>query len=405
MNKKFIRHQQMKNDTLTEVLNAISKGAACKREVQSHTGLSWGKVSETINLLLEKQIINSSDDIDRESTGAGRKSSYFEFSRTNFLCMGMELQRHRIITTLINIGGKIIGQNSKPLASALALDNLRQNVRAAFDEQLEQSSISEKKVIALSFSLTGAVDSFKQIWLQSPHIPDIRNYDFSSVAADFSHLIHFSIEHDIQTRARSVLSNEEWLDDNFVFMHIGAGVGMAIHTPSGFFCGSRGLAGEIGHIPVMNVLPDSSDRQCSCGQHNCLETFLSDHGLLLFAKEKFGIEANDLSALFATATPENMDAFYNYLQPYLLQAGITAANLFDPATLIIGGELLEPWLPQLQEEFLSKLQAVAWIHSPSQLKCYRMNSCDSAFGVTINAIQPVISKLATEISISFKGKI
>ncbi len=404
MSKKFIRHHKMKNDTLTEILNAISKGAACKREVQSHTGLSWGKTSEIVNLLLKKQIINFSNDIDRDSTGSGRKSSYFEFSRTSFICMGMELQRHRIITTLINIGGKIIGQNSKLLASSLTLNNLRQNVHDAFEEQLEKSSISEEKVIALSFSLTGAVDSINQVWLQSTHVPDIKNYDFSAVADDFPHLIHFSIEHDIQTRARSVLSNEKWLDDNFVFMHIGGGVGMAIYTQGGFFCGSRGLAGEIGHIPVINVRADTSGRQCSCGQHNCLETFLSDHGLLFFANEEFGIEANDLSTLFSVATQENMDAFYNYIQSYLLNTCITASNLFDPATLIIGGELLEPWLPKLQKDLSPKLQALSWLHSPKQLKCYRMNSCDSSFGVTINAIQPVISKLAAEISIRLKQK-
>ena len=395
MSKKiFVRHQQMKNDTLTETLRSINRGASCKRDVQSSTGLSWGAVSETVNLLLEKQIINFCEEIGKVPAGAGRRSSHFEFSRTGFLCIGMELQRRQISTTLINMGGRILGRNIKVLDGELTAATLQQYVLAAFDAQLNQSQIAAEKVIALSFSLTGAVDSFNKIWLQSSHVPEIRNYDFGKLAVDFPNLYHLSVEHDIFAKARAVLADKNWQDDNFVFMHIGGGVGMAIHNQNGFFFGSRGLAGEIGHIPVMNAPAGSKSRRCSCGQNNCLEIFLSDHGLLAFAGKKFNIKADNLPALFAAATTGQMNEFYRYLHPYLLQTGITAANLFDPATIIIGGELIEPWLPQLQERLLPELQAAGWIHSPAQLKCYSMSSCNSAFGTVLNSIEPVISLLA-----------
>jgi len=395
MKKSFIRHQQMRNDTLAEVLSAIRHGASCKREVQSQTGLSWGKVSETVNLLLEKQIIDFSDECAKDTAGAGRRSSYFDFSQTDFLCMGMELQRQRITTVLTSLSGKLLGCTVIPLKTGLNTRNLHDNVRKAFRCQLEQSGIVEGKVIALSFSLTGAVDGGNKIWMKSSHLPDIKNYDFNTIAAAFPHLLYFSIEHDITARACSVLRHEKWNDENFVFMHVGGGVGMAIHNQNGFFHGSRGLAGEVGHIPIMNPPAGSRVRQCSCGQNNCLETFLSDHGLLTFAKDKFGIEANDLLSLFAVATEAQMNAFYCYLHPYLLHMGITAANLFDPATLIIGGEVLEPWLPRIETELLAQIQSTGWINSPGRLKCYHMTSCNSAFGAADNAIDPVIAQMAT----------
>ncbi len=396
--KKFIRHQQMKNNTLEEVLRAISDGATCKREVQSKTGLSWGKVSETVNLLLDRQIIHSANIDEPASAGAGRRSSFFEFSRTDFLCMGMELQRRQIITVLTTMGGSLIGHNIMPLTPGLNTGNLRDNVLVAFNTLLEQCKIPREKVIALSFSLTGAVDSFNKIWLRSSHIPDIQDYDFNTIAADFPYLQYFSIEHDIQARARSVLSNEEWNDENFVFMHVGSGVGMAIHNQGGFLYGSRGLAGEIGHIPVMNPPLKTKPRVCSCGQHNCLETFLSDHGLLAFAREEFSLDVNDLPTLFSSATEVQMETFYQYLHPWLLQVGITAANLFDPVTLIMGGELIEPWLDRLESKFYPELQHVSWIGSPGQLKTYRMTSCNSAFGASVNAIEPLIPQLAATLS-------
>ncbi|MGE4489955.1 MAG: ROK family protein, partial [Kiritimatiellales bacterium] len=148
----------------------------------------------------------------------------------------------------------------------------------------------------------------------------------------------------------------------------------------------------LGHVPVMNPSPGDEKRQCSCGQSNCLETFLSDHGLLDFAGKQFGIEADDLSSLFAAATETQMDAFYRHLHPYLLQAGITAANLFDPATLIIGGELLEPWIGRLESEFLPELQQTTWQGSPARLKCYPMSSCTIR---RICGFTPLVQSLVT----------
>ena len=395
--KNFVRHQQMKTDILAEVLTAIGRGASCKREVQAAAGLSWGKVSETVNLLLNRGIVVDCNIADRSPVGQGRKSSYFEFSGTDFLVMGMELQRHRIITAVTNPGGKVIGQNVLPFKRALHPENLRDRVFSAWNEQLNRSGITAEKIIALSFSLTGAVDGANKIWRQSSHVPDIRDYDFQPIAAMFPHLLYFSIEHDIPARARSVLRVEKWNDDNFVFMHIGGGVGMAVHNQAGFFTGSRGLAGEIGHIPVMPLPTGSSARLCSCGQTDCLETFLSDRALLAYASEHLGVAAADLPTLFAMATGAQMDAFYAYFYPYLRQAGITAVNLFDPTTLILGGELIEPWLSRLETELLPQLRAASWLHSPEQLKCYRMASCDSAFGTALNAAEPVILQLANKL--------
>ena len=174
---------------------------------------------------------------------------------------------------------------------------------------------------------------------------------------------------------------------------------MAIHNETGFLYGSRGLAGEIGHIPFLGNGPKSR-RKCFCGQYNCLETHLSAGGIMDFSRNTLRLHPSDISSLFASATPAQMKRIYEYLQPYLYHICITAVNTFDPETLILGGEIIEPWLERLPVDFLPGLQKRTWMNSPSKIKCYRMEDCNSSFGTALRAISPAITAAVAGISLS-----
>lgn len=61
---------------------------------------------------------------------------------------------------------------------------------------------------------------------------------------------------------------------DFVTLTLGTGLGSGILSGGKLLEGSRGMAGEIGHI---NVYPDG--RQCNCGLKGCLETYASVTGI------------------------------------------------------------------------------------------------------------------------------
>ncbi len=62
--------------------------------------------------------------------------------------------------------------------------------------------------------------------------------------------------------------------EHFVTLTLGTGLGSGIVSHGKLLTGSRGMAGEIGHI---NVFPDG--RQCNCGLKGCLETYASVTGI------------------------------------------------------------------------------------------------------------------------------
>lgn len=83
-----------------------------------------------------------------------------------------------------------------------------------------------------------------------------------------------SIDHDARTAARAEMAVRPELQD-FVFIPIGTGISAAIVIAGDMVVGSRGQAGELGHIPIVpNGLP------CSCGQGGCLEAYASASAVL-----------------------------------------------------------------------------------------------------------------------------
>jgi len=397
MKKTFVRHQQMKADTLAAILRALAAGATCKREIQMQAELSWGAVSENINRLTEREILVAGpDEPQNDHDGAGRKCSRWTFNAEAFLLLGLEPRHDRILTVLTDLGGKLLGRNEFRLRRELSNATLRTAIRQAVTAQLNIVRLPESAVIALAFSLTGAVDSVNRVWLQSSHVPRIQNADFAAVAADFPMLVRLAVEHDIFAKARATLAARRWTDENYAFLHLGDGIGLAVHHVHGFYRGSRGLAGEIGHLPC--PLPSGPPRLCRCGQSNCLETFLSGPGLLAFAREKLRLNADSLPELRTLASTRQQEQLYQYLRPLLEYVCITASNLFDPSVMILGGELIEPWQARLEQELLPELQRYTWRQSPSALRFYAMDSCNSALGAALDAVGPTIDAIAGTIA-------
>lgn len=62
---------------------------------------------------------------------------------------------------------------------------------------------------------------------------------------------------------------------NFIVLTLGTGVGSGIVCDGHLLSGTRGFAGELGHV----TFPFAADRQCACGRKGCLQTVASAKGI------------------------------------------------------------------------------------------------------------------------------
>lgn len=93
---------------------------------------------------------------------------------------------------------------------------------------------------------------------------------------------------------------------NFIMLTLGTGVGAGVVCDGHLLSGSRGFAGELGHV----AFPFASDRKCACGRHGCLQTVASASGVVDTAL-RFISESDEPSTL-RQADPETLTAYDIY---------------------------------------------------------------------------------------------
>lgn len=162
--------------------------------------------------------------------------------------------------------------------------------------------------------------------------------------------------------------------DDVLMVTLGTGIGGGIVSKGRLQEGANGFAGEFGHMVI-----DPHGPRCPCGKRGCWERFASGSGLGRLGRE--AAEAGDAPRLveLAGGDPEAVRGEHVTLAVSEGDPGATAvmasfawwlalglanlANIFDPATIVIGGGLVEAGrilLDPVREAFADLVEAVAY---------------------------------------------
>lgn len=160
--------------------------------------------------------------------------------------------------------------------------------------------------------------------------------------------------------------------DSMVMLTLGTGVGGAVVTDGKLMSGGFGIAGELGHITVVD-----DGEPCGCGRRGCLEQYSSGSALLREAK-KLADSKSDSGKLLAELREQagslsGHEVYQAVLQgdPGTMELVETAAQrlgqgmasivaVLDPEVFVIGGglsELGDVILDPIRKEFERQLPA------------------------------------------------
>lgn len=122
---------------------------------------------------------------------------------------------------------------------------------------------------------------------------------------------------------------------------LGTGVGGGIVVAGRLLIGVNAIAGEWGHSPL--PWPRDDERPgplCYCGQHGCIETFLSGPGLARDHRAITGEDAEPrrIAMRAAQGDPAAGRTLERYLDR-LARSLATVINLLDPEIIVLGGGL------------------------------------------------------------------
>lgn len=168
--------------------------------------------------------------------------------------------------------------------------------------------------------------------LGSPNFPEWRDVPLkTSLEARLS--VPITVENDANAAALGCWALRGSRED-LVLLTLGTGVGGGVVTEGRLLRGAGGTGAELGHIHV------GGDRRCGCGGIGCLETWVSNGGLVKGAADR-GQVVQDAAAVVARA-----EAGEPWAQDVVREAGealgkglVTFVNLFNPDVVVISGGL------------------------------------------------------------------
>jgi glucokinase len=135
-------------------------------------------------------------------------------------------------------------------------------------------------ITAIGVGIPGLLNSTTRKIETSPNIPCLSNVSLEAILADQVHVPVIS-ENDANcgAYAEAVCGAARGLR-NMAYLTLGTGLGSGFVLNGKLYRGASGYAGEMGHTTI-----ETDGRLCACGNHGCLEAYVSATGMVRTAHD------------------------------------------------------------------------------------------------------------------------
>ncbi|MER5448389.1 ROK family transcriptional regulator [Streptomyces sp. NPDC002764] len=336
--------QGMRRRNLARVMHTVSaEGPLSRAAVASRIGLTRAAVSSLVDELIRSGLL---DELGPERPGrVGRPGSALAVSGHGPAGIGAEVGVDHLAVCAVDLRGQVRakavrhganrGRAPEPVIGELT-ELVHRVVAEAQGEGLWPAG--------LAVAVPGLVARDARTVVRAP------NLDWHDT--DLGALLPSDWPLTVGNEANFGALAELWLGEGTPrdFLHVSAeiGIGAAVVVAGGLLRGTRGFAGELGHVPVRPEGPS-----CPCGGRGCLEQYAGEEAVLRAA----GLEpGEDRVGLLANRAADGDADVRRALHDAGEALGIAltgAVNLLDPEGVVLGGALagLAPWLlPSLEAE-------------------------------------------------------
>ncbi|MFJ8506360.1 ROK family protein [Streptomyces avermitilis] len=353
--------QGMRRRNLARVMHTVSaEGPLSRAAVASHIGLTRAAVSTLVDELIRSGLL---EELGPERPGrVGRPGSALAVSGRGPAGIGAEIGVDHLAVCAVDLRGAVraravrngTNRGRQPEAVIGELTRLVRQVVA----EAEQQGLWPA---GLAVAVPGLVARDARTVVRAPNL-DWHDTDLGALLPDELPLT-------VDNEANFAGLAELWLGDGTPrdFLHVSAeiGIGGAVVVDGRLLRGTRGFAGELGHVPVH---PDGPE--CACGGRGCLEQYAGEEAVLRAAGLEPGQDRVGLLAERAAQGDEDVRGALRDAGTALGVALTGAVNLLDPETVVLGGALagLAPWLlPSLERELARRTAGPACAVSVSRL--------------------------------------
>ncbi|MFD9904580.1 ROK family protein [Streptomyces sp. NPDC059063] len=336
--------QGMRRRNLSRVMHAVAaQGPLSRAAVASRIGLTRAAVSTLVDELIRSGLL---EELGPERPGrVGRPGSALAVSAHGPAGIGAEVGVDHLAVCAVDLRGEVRARARRETANRGRSPEPVLTELAALVRQVSREMEREGlRPAGLAVAVPGLVARGTHTVVSAPNL-DWHGVDLEALSLAGTPL---TVDNEANLGALAELWLGDGAPENFLHVSAEIGIGAALVVDGQLLRGSRGFAGELGHVPIHPEGP-----ACPCGGRGCLEQYAGEEAVLRAAGLPPG---PDRVGLLADRAAEGDDDVRRALHGAGTALGIAltgAVNLLDPQAVVLGGALsrLAPWLlPCLERE-------------------------------------------------------
>lgn len=324
-----------------------------RADLAATTGMTRSTVSRLVDVLIAANFVTELEPV--FSSSPGRPAVPLVPAQNSMAGLGIEVNAAHLSVRLVDLCGTVLAEAYSE-GNYVGADPSQVFAQAAGLVSEVLRSASTVRTVGAHLALPGLVDAERGVLLRAPNLGwvDVRPADFlTSVLLGMPLNMGNEADYAALTIAQTAPGRARGTAD-FLYVSGEVGIGSAAVRGGRVQSGTRGWAGEIGHLTV-----DPQGPRCNCGFTGCLETYVGQAALLRAAGADnpaellARLESGELTAVEATRRATEA-------------LGIALAgtvNLLDISTVVLGGHLagLEPFIgPALIAEMEPRVLSAAY---------------------------------------------
>jgi len=313
-----------------------ARGSASRADLARLTGLSRSTVSTLVADLQASGLVVEHTDpraTGRRAPQQGRPPTLLTLDRSAGLVLGIDFSHEQVQVAIADLSRTILAERSRTLdvdrSARRALDVA---VKLA-DDVVTAADVDGDRILGTGVALSGPIDVDAGTVHAGKILPSwagVRPVD--ELAARLGVAVHLDNDANLGALAEVTLGAGIGAQDA-IYLMVSGGVGAGLILGGELYRGTRGTAGEIGHMLV-----DESGPICRCGNRGCLEMMAGGNAIIALLRPSHGdaIELDDVMALVASGDSGARRAIADAGR--VLGRSVAAiVNVFNPELVIVGG--------------------------------------------------------------------
>lgn len=321
----------------------INQGPISRANISKILGLTKATISAIVADLINNNLV---EEIGCDNTDFGRKPILLSFQRKAGYMVSVDLGVDTISVMLTDLQGE--NCRLKQIKTPKSNDGILEALIRVIDSSKPEKDSTPYGLVGISLGIHGVVHDNMVSF--APYY-NLQNYDLAGRLNEYFHTpIYLENEANL-----SVLGEKTFMHDypNIAYISVHSGIGLGILINNELYTGYNGRAGEFGHTII-----EIDGRECPCGNHGCLEQYVSERALLKEFAVKKGKENVTFDSLIASYEAGDGDA-NQIIELFVKLMGIcinNVLNAYNPDIIIINSSFTI-FIPELTKRIEASLSS------------------------------------------------